>query len=87
MTDTRNDQAWVPDPMIPGERDPGNLTHREPGAIGGQFSGGDIPAAAADWLDERTALEHAREGGGREGESALHEHHESDAHDEADRPR
>ena len=62
-----------PDPMIPGERDPHNLTHREPGAVGGQFSGGDIPAGAADWLDGTTAHEHAREGGGNEGERAARE--------------
>ena len=29
--------------MIPGERDATTLTHREPGAIGGQFSGFDLP--------------------------------------------
>lgn len=87
MTDTRIDQAWAPGPMIPGERDPSNLTHREPGAISGQFSGGDIPAAASDWLDERTSHERAREGGGPEGESALREHQESGTHDDADRLR
>lgn len=32
--------------MIPGERDPSTLTHREPGAVGGQFPGGDSPAPA-----------------------------------------
>ena len=53
-------------PMIPGERDPSTLTHREPGAVGGQFSGADIPSPnQQEWLDERTAREHAREGGGR----------------------
>ena len=29
---------------IPGERDATTLTHREPGAIGGQFSGADTPS-------------------------------------------
>lgn len=29
--------------MIPGERDGTTLTHREPGAVGGQFSGFDLP--------------------------------------------
>jgi hypothetical protein len=29
--------------MIPGEYDATTLTHREPGAIGGQFSGADLP--------------------------------------------
>ena len=55
-----------PQPMIPGERDPSTLTHREPGAIGGQFSGADIPSPnQQEWLDDRTAREHAREGGGK----------------------
>jgi hypothetical protein len=52
--------------IIPGERDRTNLTHREPGAIGGQFAGADTPAPDPHvWLDERTAREHAREGGGK----------------------
>jgi hypothetical protein len=51
--------------MIPGERDPSTLTHREPAAVSGQFAGADIPSEPPDgWLDERTANEHAREGGG-----------------------
>jgi hypothetical protein len=61
---------------IPGERDadppsPGGFggasTHkREPGAIGGQFNGADIPPPRrSDWLDERTAFERAWEGGGK----------------------
>jgi hypothetical protein len=51
--------------IIPGERDATTLTHREAGAIGGQFSGGDIPSPdPSAWLDEETAFEHAREGGG-----------------------
>ena len=64
--DIRRNPATPPlsNPMIPGERDPGNLTHREPGAVGGQFTGGDIPDASPDWLDEVTARERAREGGG-----------------------
>jgi hypothetical protein len=50
---------------IPGERDATTLTHRESGAIGGQFAGADIPAPdPSSWMDERTAFEHAREGGG-----------------------
>lgn len=49
---------------IPGERDPENLTHREPGAMGGQFTGADIPPdAELPWLDDVTAEERAREGG------------------------
>ena len=52
--------------LIPGERDATTLTHREAGAISGQFSGSDIPAAApAQWIDDKTAHEHAREGGGK----------------------
>jgi hypothetical protein len=51
--------------LIPGERDATTLTHRESGAIGGQFAGADTPAPdPSAWMDERTALEHAREGGG-----------------------
>jgi hypothetical protein len=49
--------------LIPGAREADTLTHREPGAIGGVFTGGDIPETAAEWLDGRTSLEHAREGG------------------------
>ena len=49
---------------IPGERDPDNLTTREPGAVGGRFTGADIPPDAHQpWLDDVTAEEHAREGG------------------------
>jgi hypothetical protein len=51
--------------MIPGERDASTLTHREPGAVGGRLGGADIPASGPGVsLDERTAREHAREGGG-----------------------
>lgn len=50
---------------IPGERDPSTLTHREPGAMGGRFSGDDTPPPdPRAWLDEETAREHRREGGG-----------------------
>ena len=49
---------------IPGERDPGNLTGREKGAVSGQFAGADIPQDShLPWLDTATAEEHAREGG------------------------
>jgi hypothetical protein len=49
---------------IPGERDPDNLTTREPGAVGGRFTGADIPPDDhLPWLDRATAEEHAREGG------------------------
>jgi len=52
------------DKPIPGERDPGNLTSREPGAVGGRSTGADIPPTSQlPWLDEATANEHAHEGG------------------------
>ena len=75
MADTRN-QTRAPDahaPIIPGERDPTNLTHREPGAVSGQFSGADIPAGPLPWLDDLTVHDRAREGGGVEGEHTLAE--------------
>ena len=49
---------------IPGERDPSTLTHREPGAMGGDAHGGDVPATPPDWEDAETRREHEREGGG-----------------------
>ena len=49
---------------IPGERDPSTLTHREPGAMGGDAHGGDVPATPPDWEDAETRREHKREGGG-----------------------
>jgi hypothetical protein len=52
--------------MIPGERDPTTLTHREPGAMSGAFNGADVPSPdPTAWLDEQTARDHAREGGGK----------------------
>lgn len=60
----------TPHDPIPGERDPGNLTRREPGAVSGQFAGADIPPSDhQDWLDEVTAIEHAREGGGADAQA------------------
>jgi hypothetical protein len=56
--------APVPEP-IPGERDPGTLTWREPGAIGGRFSGADNPPSdPSAWMDEETRRQHTIEGGG-----------------------
>ena len=50
---------------IPGERDATTLTHREAGAVGGRFAGADTPSPDRDtWIDESTAREHRREGGG-----------------------
>jgi hypothetical protein len=64
MADDQRRPQTTHDP-IPGERDPGNLTRRQPGSVGGQFSGADIPASDHQlWLDEATANEHAQEGGG-----------------------
>lgn len=54
----------TPEP-IPGEWDPTTLTHREPGAIGAGFAGANTPPPDPHWVDERTAEEHAVEGGGR----------------------
>jgi hypothetical protein len=51
--------------VVPGERDPLNLTHREPGAIGGRPNGADIPPVPIDaMLDEETIHDHEIEGGG-----------------------
>jgi hypothetical protein len=49
--------------LIPGAREPSNLTHREPGAISGQFNGSDIPAVQTDLLNEAEKIESYREGG------------------------
>ena len=55
----------APREPIPGERDPSTMMHREPGAVGGQFAGATVPSPDThDWMDDRTAQEHAREGGG-----------------------
>jgi hypothetical protein len=54
--------------LIPGARDPTTLTHREPGSIGGDPYGADIPAVAPDWEDRETCREHELEGGGAERE-------------------
>lgn len=63
--------------LIPGAREADTLTYREPGSIGGSFSGADIPSATADWLDDRTAAEHYREGGdtGKSAERKVRESH------------
>lgn len=52
-----------PDEPIPGEYDATTATHREPGAIGGRFSGDDL-VSSPDWIDAQTAREEAH-GGGR----------------------
>jgi hypothetical protein len=65
-----NDEAVA---LIPGAREPDTLTHREPGAMGGAFTGADIPPADPPWLDDRTAIEHRREGGERLKDAAHHD--------------
>jgi hypothetical protein len=50
--------------LIPGARDETTLTHRQPGAIGGDPYGADIPPVPAGWEDEADREEHEREGGG-----------------------
>lgn len=53
------------DEPIPGTRDASTLTSREPGAIGGRFSGADTPSAdAADLMDPATLHDRQLEGGG-----------------------
>ena len=55
-----------PHEPIPGERDPSNLTSRQPGSVGGQFAGGDIPPSDhLEWMDDQTTTEHVIEGGGK----------------------
>jgi hypothetical protein len=51
--------------LIPGARDTTTLTHRQPGAIGGEPHGADIPPTPPGWEDDRTRRDHEREGGGR----------------------
>ena len=66
-SDHAGDAPGTPAPRepIPGERDPSTMTHREPGAVGGQFAGAGVPSPDTHgWMDDRTAHEHAREGGG-----------------------
>ena len=53
---------------IPGAREASTLTHRQPGAIGGDPYGADIPATPPDWEDADTCREHEIEGGGAQRE-------------------
>jgi hypothetical protein len=57
--------------LIPGAREASTLTHREPGAMGGDPYGADIPPVAGDWEEERTRREHEREGGGNWSRSTV----------------
>ena len=57
--------ASVVDEPIPGARDASTLTHRQPGSIGGRFSGADTPSVdATHLLDEDTIHDRELEGGG-----------------------
>jgi hypothetical protein len=57
--------AAAPHEIIPGERDATTLTHREPGAVSGQFAGADIPPGAPpDWMADATRRDRELEGGG-----------------------
>jgi hypothetical protein len=49
--------------LIPGARDATTLTHREPGAIGGDPYGADIPLSPPGWEDDETRRQHELEGG------------------------
>ena len=61
------------EPMIPGDRDKTTLTHRQPGAIGGDPYGADIPAAPPQWEDDANRKEHERDGGGAPRERKHHD--------------
>ena len=53
--------------LIPGAYERDTATRRQPGAIGGQFNGADnVGVDSSDTMDERTADEHRREGGGND---------------------
>ena len=61
----RVELASVAEEPIPGERDASTLTHRQPGSIGGRFSGADTPASdPTRLLDEDTIHDRELEGGG-----------------------
>jgi hypothetical protein len=65
--------------LIPGARDASTLTHRQPGAIGGDPYGADIPPIPPNWEDEKTRREHELEGGGGERERRKPERERSHA--------
>jgi hypothetical protein len=59
--------AWasVADEPIPGERDASTLMYRQPGSMGGRFSGADTPPVDPTRLmDEQTIHDRELEGGG-----------------------
>ena len=58
--------ATAVDEPIPGERDESTMTWRQPGSIGGRFSGADTPPTDPSHLmDDATRRDRALEGGGR----------------------
>lgn len=66
--DQNHDPETPPQP-IPGEHDVSTLTHRQPGAMGGQFNGADaLPVPDEVEADAATREEWARDGGGSPGE-------------------
>jgi hypothetical protein len=57
--------ASVAEEPIPGARDASTLTYRQPGSIGGRFSGADTPPSdPTRLLDEDTIHDRELEGGG-----------------------
>jgi hypothetical protein len=57
--------ASVAEEPIPGERDASTLTYRQPGSMGGRFSGADTPSSdPTRLLDEDTIHDRELEGGG-----------------------
>ena len=54
--------------LIPGARDETTLTHRQPGAMGGDPYGADIPPNPPQREDETTRVLHELEGGGEKRE-------------------
>ena len=57
--------AASPHEPIPGERDRGTLTHRQPGAMAGSFNGEDaVPDGLEETLDQKTKHDRELEGGG-----------------------
>ena len=61
------------EPMIPGKRDETTLTHRQPGAIGGNPYGADIPPGPAQRQDDAATKEYERDGGGAPREREHHD--------------
>lgn len=58
-------QTAVAEEPIPGERDGSTLTSRQPGSIGGRFSGADTPSVdPTRVMDEATIHDRELEGGG-----------------------